>query len=333
MSSRALSTSSVLLVVAITSLVPAACEPSAGAGHPGLTEPQLRSQPTAAAMQSPVDRFAFVAGGGQPGIYAAHLDGTGRIRLTDDGNAVAEPAWSPDGRRIAFTHFTEDAGEYHLQLWTVNADGSGQTQLLASGHFDIVGSWAPSGQELVFTRFFPNTPPGSFGEYGTYVLDLQSGAVRVLVDEPGQDEVSPAWSPDGRHIAFARVPTEGTDRDVFVVNADGSGLTSLTDGVAGHHGQPAWSPDGRRIVFWSSRAGGGDADLWIMNADGSEAVQLTDGPDDDQEPVWSQDGRWILFVRYHAGGESDLWAITPDGSELTQVTDGAGFEFSPAWAR
>ncbi len=101
-------------------------------------------------------------------------------------------------------------------------------------------------------------------------------------------DASPAWSPDGRHIAF------DSNRDgifeVYVMNADGSGVTRLTGNGGGN---PAWSPDSRRIAFDSYHDG--NREIYVMNADGSGVTRLTHNPADDGYPSWSPDGQRITF--------------------------------------
>jgi TolB protein len=131
------------------------------------------------------------------------------------------------------------------------------------------------------------------------------------------------WSPDGRHIAFARQsPTlpgpccYSFRSDIYVMNADGSGTRKLTHN-ARQNDEPAWSPDGRRIAFVSRR--NGNADVYVMNADGSGQRNLTRDPAKDLHPSWSPDGRRITFVS-DRDGRLEAHVMNADGSGQRSLT-------------
>lgn len=105
--------------------------------------------------------------------------------------------------------------------------------------------------------------------------------------------------------------------DIYLVNADGSGLTLIADS-GGYDSAPAWAPDGSRLAF------SGNGDLWVVNADGSGLERITRGPHDDDAPAWSPDGRKIVFQR-----DVVLFVIDPDGSRATALGFGGLW---PAWS-
>lgn len=129
-------------------------------------------------------------------------------------------------------------------------------------------------------------------------------------------------------IAFTRTLEPGLAHDIYVINADGTGLKQLTDdlGVEQH---PSWSPDGTRIIY---DAGTGDlfsTSIWVMNADGSGKAKLTKG----YHPHWSPDGKRIVFNRYFgdARGE-DVFVMDADGSGVRLVSGQAPSDTDPSWA-
>jgi Tol biopolymer transport system component len=205
-------------------------------------------------------------------------------------------AWSPDGKKIAFTRRTR-------AIYVVNADGSGQRRLRSNSQGPV---WSPDGRKIAFTARGPGK--GNGGDL--YVMNADGSDERNLTRTPGTDD-RPAWSPDGRKIAF------GSYRDgnweVYVMNADGSDQRNLTPDPAtdSRFGPPAWSPDGRKIAFASERDG--NSEVYVMNADGSGQRNLTRTPGGEIFPAWSPDGRRVAFV---SGPQrrSGIYVVNADGS-------------------
>jgi TolB protein len=143
---------------------------------------------------------------------------------------------------------------------------------------------------------------------------------------------NPTWSPDGLHVAFEGV--RGGDRDIFVADADGSNVRSLT-AVAWPEGgslerHPSWTPDGTRIVFDSDRTG--NAELYSMAADGTDVVRLTDHPAIDLVPVPSPDGRSLAFNSMR-DGQWDVYVLDSSNGELRNLTSHAATDIVRSWSR
>ena len=139
-------------------------------------------------------------------------------------------------------------------------------------------------------------------------------------------DASPVWSPDGRRIAFDS--KRDGNWEVYVMNADGTGVTRLTfnDAV---DGSPSWSPDGRRIAFDSKRDG--NLEIYVMNADGSGVTRLTHNPADDGYPSWSPDGRRIAFDSKRDGNR-EIYVMNADRSGVTRLTYNGAADLTPAWS-
>jgi hypothetical protein len=182
--------------------------------------------------------------------------------------------------------------------------------------------------------------PGKNGKIavGAYTIN-PDGTGRTLVT-PGND---PAWSPDGRKIAFWYYTGNPGEDDIGVVNADGTGLTNLTPSSGLENRYPAWSPDGSKIVFAREPVTGPVFDLYVMNADGTGVSKLTNATSLREEPLypaWSPDGSKIAFSRPGGGciGVTDrvcpqIYTINSDGSGLTDLSnDNTVLDVAPKWS-
>jgi Tol biopolymer transport system component len=261
-------------------------------------------------------RIAFSSG--IEDIYTVNADGSGLTRVTRSKALEFDPTWSPDAQAIAYRHETD--GGPTTEIFVMNADGSDRRNLTSSdGVADWGPDWSPNGDWIAWNTDFGNGVGFDLG------LIHPDGSGRRVV-EPGAFVEYPAWSPDGRRIAFmGQVAEEGSEYDIFVMDADGTDVRRLTRSQW-DDGWPAWSPDGRQIVFSSVRddcaysdAEGclttGDVGPWhtlyVMNADGTAQRRLsrTFG----QFAVWSPEGHYILFAPH-------LNVIRPDGTGLTRIT-------------
>jgi Tol biopolymer transport system component len=209
-----------------------------------------------------------------PEIYVKKPGSNRTSRLTNNSSHDLDPAWSPDGSKIAF--------ERDSRVWVMNANGSGQKDL---GLETPTGSssdpaWSPDGSELAFE---------SVGEIWTANAD-GSGAETRLTDlwaEEGKGASEPDWSPDGSEIVFAAAePGCCFLGDVWSMNADGTGMRNLT-GTAGGVGEehPVWSPDGGAIAYVLATTATGRANVWRMNPSGADRRKVPN-TSDAANPDW-----------------------------------------------
>jgi Tol biopolymer transport system component len=284
---------------------------------------------------APAESIAFVRDvGGNPEIFVMNGDGTGLIRLThsppdlpEDQAADIQPAWSPDGTRIAFASRRDG----NFEIYAMNADGSELTRLIDDPAENVEPAWSPDGAKIVFTRD-PDTP-GVSGDI--YVMNADGSDVTRLTDDPGNDR-HPSWSPNGAQIAFqSERAAVGVNSDIYLMNADGSALIPLTSGPS-YDAAPAWSPDGRKIAYEESPPDGrgppdGDLEIAVMNADGSGKTLLTDNDTDDADLDWSPDGSKIAFIRMLPDRSVSIFAINADGTGEKQLTNAELLDSGPAW--
>ena len=214
-------------------------------------------------------------------IYLMNSDGKRVRRLTKHPQFDATPAWSPDGQKIAFMSFRDKPRD----IYVMNPDGTNLINLTQSPErSDSYPSWSPDGKQIVF----------STGDI--WVMDADGENQRNLTNHDASD-INPEWSPDGRQIAFSSDRDrawefEGWDnRDIYVMNTDGTNLINLTNHPARDVG-PDWSPDGTRIAFSSNRDGDWEKkpndnwEVYVMNDDGSNPINLTNHPAWDSDPSW-----------------------------------------------
>ena len=275
-------------------------------------------------------------------IHASGVDGSARAKVFSSGAHDYEPAWSPDGRRLAFSRLID--GQW--DIFVRERDGVITRITNTPGNLsELSPAWSPDGSKLAFTRAQPG---GSL----IYIVNSADGSGQVEL-MPRYKEVfsgqylqwaeNPTWSPDGKAIAFAAElwgNNVGTWRhhimryslDPLVPEFARIGTIYRAQSDYESAGEPDYSPDGSRVAFSvrNTRVISGvqytTTRLWSAGADGSTGTQLTFGPNtsgNERHPTWSPNGSKIAFIKAaNNNNPGQLWTMDPDGSGQQRVPDG-----------
>ncbi len=297
-------------------------------------------------------------------LFVMNGDGTGLRRITHPprGTEDTNADWSPDGSRIAFARAPATGAH---SIWTVEPDGSHLRRLTppcppGAGiprcpADDGWPAWSPDGKHIAFQRLAGALrPKGATVDTAKriykdelVVTDASGGRARTLVwfgPWRGDPQI-PAWSPDGKRLAFLEKNDNGGScvcRALFVVNADGAGLRRLTPPTIAPGDKIDWSPDGSTILFRThpgegpSGASGLGANLYTIGVDGTGLRQLTHFLPSERvdSGSYSPDGKLIVFETSAGavgGSFPDVFVMNADGSDLRQITRTPNFETQADW--
>lgn len=299
-------------------------EPSAGGEKRRLFEPPAGSNGDLGPSVSPDGRqLVFTrhfADHNEELFVADLLDGItagAPRRLTLDKRSKSSPVWTSDSESIIYV-----AGEPTslLGIYRVRASGGSPVRMEGiGGDYPVSLAISSKGHRLVYGR--------SQRDYNIWRMPLASdgtfaGAPAKFISST-RYEVSPAYSPDGKRVAFSS--NRGGVRQIWVADADGSNPVALTNFTGGVAGSPKWSPDAHRIVFDARPEG--FADIYVINADGGTPKRLTDHVAENHLPCFSADGGWVYFASTRSG-ERQIYRVSADGGEVKQVTHAGGWASS-----
>jgi Tol biopolymer transport system component len=288
---------------------------------------------TATSPKARYDIVAIDATSRRPRVLTPQLGGRPEPLLFD------RPAWSPDGRHIAFTIELDGdpAAPYRTDVYVMNADGSGVRRLTRSERA-LLPVWSPDERAIAFAKRASSRPRSPRDVLSTtiWTIGTDGSDERELVPSSGVTADTPgAWSPDGDSLAFTRRtyvdPEQGfqSSEAIYVVAADGSGVRELID----HGSDPAWSPDGRWIAYASDRDRNGELsygdqtsfakELYVAKANGSEAKRLTTTRNlNERNPAWSPDGTRIAYTRgeqFQNAEATSVLVVEADGDCPTKI--------------
>ncbi len=327
----------------------ASCDPAVpptGIAPPADTTPQTgdtnatpAGAPQFAVVRSPRSGTADVTGGGgstpaADSWWMVVLDSSGKVIDSVLGLPAQSPVdWSPDATRIAYG----DSDGLVIRDMTT---GQNTRIRISPARNAYRPAWSPDGTKIAFEAFTGNDSTW----FDIHVVNADGTGLRNLTKSFGGDW-NPSWSPDGTKIAFVSSRKQPVAccvypypyMDVFIMNADGTNQTRVTDDALFDDG-PAWSPDGSRILF--TRETAGDLRLHTIRPDGSELSLIATPTEVDQHAKWSPDGTRIAYSSRPPGAspgpeaawDYEIFTIKPDGSGFTRVTNNAVSDIYVSWA-
>lgn len=285
--------------------------------------PAIGAEVQAAAVIATNGKIAFSSTmDGDADIYTMNPDGSGLVNLTNSlpGPHQTEPAWSPDGTKLAFVMgaMLNSAGVTTGFIQVMNADGTNPVYLTLSntgGGTDYQPEWSPDGTKIAFTT-------RREGDFDIYIMNADGTNLHnIFVSEPinsGQPgEADPSWSPDGSKLLYIQTNSL-LAKNIVVLDAAGVGPQQLiAAGLGVEFADPEWSPDGKLIAYMRL---GSAPELWVMNADGTNRTQLTvSNVVNSQAPDFSADGKLLTVIGQPAGvagATKELFALPAPAAPL-----------------
>ena len=236
----------------------------------------------------------------------------------------AFPAFSPDGRAIAFASCFEELEVAPCNLHVLPLDPdlqpAGASRRLPGPPVPVQGlAWTRDGRTILY---------GVYGNRHLWRVRVDGSGAPARVELAGRGAVSPSTASGRDRMAYVRaIP----DHDIYRLPPGAGPVSFLASTYV--DSSPQYSPDGRRVAFASGRSGDAE-EIWLADADGSGATRLTRIPTRQQgSPRWSPDGRTIAFDSRNEEGLTDVWTIGVDGAVLRQVTRDSANENMPSWSR
>lgn len=269
----------------------------------------------------------------RPDLYIKSVDGVSVTQLTADPGPDIQPAFSPDGRTVAFA--SRRSGNW--DIWLVNVDGGPPAQVTSGPADEVHPSWSTDGSRLVYCSL-----PAKGGQWELWTTDATAGASKRFIGYG----LFPEWSPVGDTIVYQRARERGSRWfsiwTLTLYDGEPRYPTEVSASATQAMILPTWSADGSQIAFASTSTVPPPPvdgvrltenlvfDIWIMNADGRGRTRLTDGHGANHAPAFSPSGR--VFFTSNRSGHDNIWSLPPTAplsrdhmrNAVTHREDGVG---------
>jgi Tol biopolymer transport system component len=284
----------------------------------------LSAPPAEATYQGQPGRITFGAfdttDRSQADIWSVNQNGKHPHRLTDAPGRDICPAYSADGRSIAFC--SDRTGSF--EIWVMDANGNHERQVTQLQTYAVFPDFSPDGSRLVFSA-----EPDGGGNTDLWVVPADGGDPTQLTHTTDMLEENPVWSPDGSTVLFVRIAGDFSSGQLWTMDVTTGQETQLTFDATFKDQTPDWSPDGAHIAYAA------DDDIWLMDANGSGQTNLTHSPDVEFGAAYSPDGTRLAFTGSGGrvpAGERYVQTMDLDGSQRRVLSPTPGLlQAVPAW--
>ena len=260
-------------------------------------------------------RIAYVVRSGRRHtLHVTDADGEGGQIALNSPEPIISPAWSPDGKELAYVSFESQKAV----VWVQNLTSGERRQIANFRGSNSAPAWSPDGRELVLTL-------STAGIAQLFVMPREGGTPRRLTSSNAIDTEA-VYAPDGRTVYF--VSDRGGGPQIYRVGIGGGSPERVTFSGA-HNISPAISPDGRLLAY-VARQGGGAFKLALLDLAGGGAPRLLTDTSDDESPSFAPNGRLIVYTSREKGRDV-LMTTTLDGKIKTRLVSSGADMLEPAW--
>lgn len=260
-------------------------------------------------------KIAFVStGSGNKEIHISDFDGYNPGKITNTGSITLSPAWSSDGKWLAYTAYVKGKPDLYIRHLTEKRGA-----VVAFEGVNITPAWIPGKFALAATLSFS-------GDLEIYMLTGTGKVIKRLTNNWGID-VSPTFSPDANNMAFVS-KRSGTPQ-IYIKNLNSEKVERLTY-QGNYNTTPSWSPAGDKIAYCSLEKG--RFNIFVIDIESKTPVQLTYNAGDNEAPTWSPDGSLIAFSSTREGGKSRIYVMTSYGTDQKRLLILPGEQTNPKWS-